>query len=338
MNGPERATQLLDAGLWLRSSGDHLGAIRLFERALEIDPSNTRARELLASVKAASGVEGAGTPEPLPGVAPRSAAPAPAPNPFQAPPAPAHSGLSGDWSAALDGFPGVGAPQASSGPQAGPNAADIPEFEFEAAGAEAAVPAIPPVPGAASAWDSKSAPSVELELPTGGDAASPLDMLSSFDAQPAPVAPPSAPPGAEPDAPKVSAPPRGDDSEVASYLRAAKERLGLDDHSGAIEFLRQAVTADSNHREARTLLEKSERTLLAMFESKLGDLNAHPKVLLKEDEVLWLNLDHRAGFVLAQIDGTLSFEDVFSVSGMSRFDTARILSQLIDQKVISAGR
>jgi CRP-like cAMP-binding protein len=74
-----------------------------------------------------------------------------------------------------------------------------------------------------------------------------------------------------------------------------------------------------------------------MYESKLGHLDATPRVLLKDDEIIWLNLDHRAGFVLAQIDGTVTFEDLFSVSGMSRFDTARILAQLVDEGVITRG-
>jgi hypothetical protein len=49
---------------------------------------------------------------------------------------------------------------------------------------------------------------------------------------------------------------------------------------------------------------------------------------------VWLNLDHRAGFVLSQIDGEVNYEDLFSVSGMSRVDTARILSQLLRDGVI----
>jgi hypothetical protein len=64
-------------------------------------------------------------------------------------------------------------------------------------------------------------------------------------------------------------------------------------------------------------------------------MDAMPRVLLKQDEIIWLNLDHRAGFVLAQIDGTLSLEDLFAVSGMSRLDTARILVHLKEQGVIS---
>ena len=72
-----------------------------------------------------------------------------------------------------------------------------------------------------------------------------------------------------------------------------------------------------------------------MLESKLGQMELIPRVLLKQDEIIWLNLDHRAGFVLAQIDGALTLEDLFAVSGMSRLDTARILVQLKDQGVIA---
>jgi hypothetical protein len=84
------------------------------------------------------------------------------------------------------------------------------------------------------------------------------------------------------------------------------------------------------------LRDRSEQTLQTLFESKLGAMERRPRVVLKDDEIIWLNLDHRAGFVLAQIDGTVSFEDLFAVSGMSRLDTARILAQLIDEGVIKA--
>jgi hypothetical protein len=74
-----------------------------------------------------------------------------------------------------------------------------------------------------------------------------------------------------------------------------------------------------------------------MFESKLGHLDKIPRVMLKDDEIIWLNLDHRAGFALAQIDGAVTFEDLFAVSGMTRLDTARILAQPVDEGVISRG-
>ena len=48
-----RAIQLVEAGLWLRMSGDLEGARRLFEQALRLDPGCERARELLGTKPAA---------------------------------------------------------------------------------------------------------------------------------------------------------------------------------------------------------------------------------------------------------------------------------------------
>ena len=125
--------------------------------------------------------------------------------------------------------------------------------------------------------------------------------------------------------------------EVASLLAGARDLIDLDDHTGAMELIAKAQAIAPDDPEVQRLREKSERTLLAMLESKLGNLESLPRVMLKDDEIIWLNLDHRAGFVLAQIDGGVTFEDLFAVSGMSRLDTARILAQLVDEGVISRG-
>ena len=69
----ERAAQLIDAGIWLRLSGDLEGARKLFERALKLDPTNERAAQLLK--------EGAAPPPP-------PSSPEPNPAPFEPPVAP----------------------------------------------------------------------------------------------------------------------------------------------------------------------------------------------------------------------------------------------------------
>jgi hypothetical protein len=53
--------------------------------------------------------------------------------------------------------------------------------------------------------------------------------------------------------------------------------------------------------------------------------------------VIWLDLDQRAGFVLAQIDGRSSYNDIVSVTGMDELETLGILSRLAREKII-AGR
>lgn len=126
-------------------------------------------------------------------------------------------------------------------------------------------------------------------------------------------------------------------SEVESLLRGAEDLLALDDHSGAVELLRRAQSLAPENPRVEALRDRSERILMSMLEARLGDLNRMPRVRLQPDDIIWLNLDHRAGFVLAQIDGAVSFDDLFALSGMSRLDTARILAQLLDEGIIAPG-
>lgn len=171
-------------------------------------------------------------------------------------------------------------------------------------------------PAAQSAWDQRSNPGIKLEAVVGADRA--LDLISS-------------------DSKITRDPAKARQEEVQTILRGARDLLDLDDHTGAMELIDKAEKLAPDSPEVRSLKDRSEKTLLAMFESKLGHLDKIPRVLLKDDEIIWLNLDHRAGFVLAQIDGTVCFDDLFAVSGMSRLDTARILAQLVDEGVISRG-
>lgn len=185
----------------------------------------------------------------------------------------------------------------------------------------APIPALPTpmpsplTPNATSAWDNKSNPGIKLSAIVGEARA--LEMLSSDSAV------------------RRQSNPEAAKDEVKTLLRGARDLLDLDDHTGAMELIVKAQLVAPDDPDVKALRARSEKTLLTMFESKLGKLETIPRVLLKEDEIIWLNLDHRAGFVLAQIDGTVSFDDLFAVSGMSRLDTSRILAQLIDEGVIS---
>jgi tetratricopeptide (TPR) repeat protein len=117
-------------------------------------------------------------------------------------------------------------------------------------------------------------------------------------------------------------------------MEAARELFALGDFSGSLEMIEKILRIDPNHAEARAYLRQNESTLVAMYESKLGSLGGVPRLAIHPEEVMWLNLDHRAGFLLAQIDGTVSYEDLFALSGLPRLDTARILAALIAEGVI----
>jgi tetratricopeptide (TPR) repeat protein len=136
--------------------------------------------------------------------------------------------------------------------------------------------------------------------------------------------------------PPAVAPPKRPRSEVETWLEGARELFALGDFSGSLEMIEKILRVDPAHAEARKYLEQNEATLTAMYESKLGAADSIPRLAIQPEEVMWLNLDHRAGFLLAQIDGTVSYEDLFAVSGLPRLDTARILATLLQEGVISS--
>ncbi|MCY1042748.1 hypothetical protein OV208_15595 [Corallococcus sp. bb12-1] len=249
-----RARQLVEAGLLLRLSGDTPGAEKLFVRALELDPANTRARQLLTQAGRAS-------------AAPANAA---APD------------LEGDWGAWADAV--------SPGP------------------AE-------PLPESVNLPEGTGTPGDALDLIAEAHRTQEFGLPESFSG--------------------MGALPQG--SEVETLLQGAEDLLTLDDHSGAVDLLRRAQSLAPEDPRVEALRDRSERILVGMLEARLGDLNRMPRVRLQPDDIIWLNLDHRAGFVLAQIDGAVSFDDLFALSGMSRLDTARILAQLLDEGIIAPG-
>ncbi|MGA8889969.1 MAG: hypothetical protein WB493_00275 [Anaeromyxobacteraceae bacterium] len=131
--------------------------------------------------------------------------------------------------------------------------------------------------------------------------------------------------------PPARPPPPGD---VAGWMEAARELFALGDFSGSLEMIERILRIDPTHAEARAYLRQNESTLVAMYESKMGPLSARPRLAIHPEEVMWLNLDHRAGFLLAQIDGTVCYDDLFALSGLPRLDTARILAALLAEGVI----
>ena len=129
--------------------------------------------------------------------------------------------------------------------------------------------------------------------------------------------------------------PPAEDEELSAWMAGARELVALNDFSGALELLAKILSRRPDDPEAMSLHALCEQNLTQMYESKLGSMDRVPRVVLPPDEIIWLNLDPRAGFVLAQIDGSVSFEDLYAICGLHRLDTARILSQLLEEGVVA---
>jgi hypothetical protein len=130
--------------------------------------------------------------------------------------------------------------------------------------------------------------------------------------------------------------PQPAESEVDAWMRGARDMLELDDFSGAVELLEKILQDAPDHPEARKMRDEAESQLLSMLSSKLGNLNRVPRVQMAEDEIIWLNYDHRAGFVLSLVDGELSFDEIISISGITQLECMRFLVQFLQDKVIKA--
>jgi tetratricopeptide (TPR) repeat protein len=174
---------------------------------------------------------------------------------------------------------------------------------------------------APSPWDDGPAAPATIELtPAGG-----LDLDAVAEKSDLRPLVPEGPRGAA-----------GPGSDVEVWLSAAKELFALGDFSGSLELIEKILQVDPDHAEAREYLRQNEATLISMYESKLGPLSRVPRLAIKPEEILWLNLDHRAGFLLAQIDGAVDYDSLFALSGLPRLDTARILANLIADGVITS--
>jgi hypothetical protein len=121
-------------------------------------------------------------------------------------------------------------------------------------------------------------------------------------------------------------------------LRALEGRLTdlfeLDDFTGALGVADQILAAVPEHRAATEVRAACVEKLLAIYASKIGDKSAVPRLLLSPDELIWLDLDHRSGFVLAQIDGTSSYEEIIDLTGMDSLESHRIIAALVSEGVI----
>jgi tetratricopeptide (TPR) repeat protein len=339
------AAELLEQGIRAYTRGALEEAERCWTSALDLEPHNDRARSYLDVLVAKRGAASREPAVPLPAPVSRAV---PLPPPAAVPPAPSPPHASAPAApiplpgppAAHAGWmqpPAAPAPEATAPPPAtarasGGSSASGAESEAPPAGA---APAAPPPPRredrpsyseyAASPWDEGPAlaPAVVLQDGDGLDLAT---VAEQSDLRPLVPESPTATPVPRP-------PPR---SDVEVWMDGARELFALGDFSGSLEMIEKILKVDPHHTEARVYLEQNEATLTSMYESKLGPQDAIPRLAIQPEEVMWLNLDHRAGFLLAQIDGTVSYEDLFALSGLPRLDTARILATLLQEGVITS--
>jgi hypothetical protein len=121
-----------------------------------------------------------------------------------------------------------------------------------------------------------------------------------------------------------------------SLVPTMRELMSLDNFSGALAAAQSVLSRDPRDAEARGVADLCRERLETIYISKLGALCAVPSVRMPPGEVIWLDLDHRSGFVLAQVDGASSYEEIVELTGMDRLEALRILCDLLQTHVIGA--
>jgi hypothetical protein len=123
-------------------------------------------------------------------------------------------------------------------------------------------------------------------------------------------------------------------------LELVRERYEVGDYSGALVQAEAVLEDRPDDGEALRLADACRAQLLDMYLARIGDRTQVPRVVMEPDQLRWLSLDHRAGFLLSVIDGTSTIDEILDVSGMAELDTLRTLYDFLLQGVIqmSPGR
>jgi hypothetical protein len=167
--------------------------------------------------------------------------------------------------------------------------------------------------------------------------ASPRTPLSLANAR-APSSPP--PTTRNPDFFAATEPPPTKDSHAVRPrpLASAKEmndRVALGDYSGALKMAEELLAKDVTDAVATACAERCKFVLRQMYTARIGPLDRIPMVMVARDQLRWLSIDHRAGFILSLVDGCSTLEMILDVSAMPSLDALRILADLAQQRIIS---
>ncbi|RME26174.1 MAG: hypothetical protein D6806_06655 [Deltaproteobacteria bacterium] len=373
MDESKQIAKLLEQGLADYGLGKLEDAVKSWQKVLELDPSNRRAKEYLEFVRSAWG--------PRPSVAETSPPPATgqegqksgsvfASRPPKAEQPPPASQDGSEFTKPKTDTTGWGNLFELSEEQKDQSQQESNHPSQEAGQETPALPPHPPIPPDASNVQEQQ----RLQASTVTD--SQVDVAdSSALAQSVQTPPPSqqnprqqqsAAPGESPHRPAAGhdpaatnseSPPLSDpldlvgqspstpepqvscagEAELESLIKGAADLMELDDFSGALELIEKILQVAPDNQQALQWKSEAEQQLLAMYKSKLGDMNRVPQVRISKEEIIWLNLDHRAGYLLSLVDGRLTIDEIIAICGFPELQALKLLAELVQDNVIELG-
>ena len=117
-------------------------------------------------------------------------------------------------------------------------------------------------------------------------------------------------------------------------VRELEECYAVGDYSRALQIAEQMLARSPDDLGARRYAQNCREVLTQMFAARIGPLDQVITVVVSPEEVQWLSLDHRAGFLLSLVDGMSTVDEILDISGMTRLDALKILHDLTEQQVV----
>lgn len=120
----------------------------------------------------------------------------------------------------------------------------------------------------------------------------------------------------------------------ADPVQDMKDRYAMGDFSGALEVAEKILAVEPDQEEAYRCSQSCRDVLTDMYASRIGGTQQRAVVTMSPDQIRWLSLDHRAGFLLSMIDGVSTVDELLDICGMPRIEALRILCLLLDQHAV----
>ncbi len=123
-------------------------------------------------------------------------------------------------------------------------------------------------------------------------------------------------------------------SAVAQLIGRAMRTHARGDLEPAVLALELALSAARPEDGVDALLAANESMLLAVFTAFLGDQSRMVATSQHLEQLVGVEIDQRAAFLLTRIDGTLSAQELIATCGLPRREACRHLSQLILREIV----
>lgn len=128
--------------------------------------------------------------------------------------------------------------------------------------------------------------------------------------------------------------PTDENDETTILLNGAKDLLSEGDFRPALELLEMARSQATGNPEIEQLYAMCLSEVEMIYAEEIKSLDLIPTVRCSMEEIMRLNIDHRVGFLISQIDGVTTLSDLMILTGFNESELIRVIGQLNDQGVI----